>query len=177
MRALIFVGALAAACVNDPGEPPGPMITPRACTPESAGLGEAMTFAQPAFSLPAGCRIFEDDGRTAIFRRQVTRIEDAAALALACQGPAGDAGVAHDGGADAPMIDFSTSTLLLIRVPDTSLPRWSVVESDGRLVFGESTAICTGIDPKPLRYLRVVPKTATVTFHLCAPEGCEEESG
>ncbi len=181
--AVISLSALAGgACLNE-GHPPEP-ISPssRACQPAGEGYGDAQTLLQPAFSLPAGCRILEDDGRVAIFRRQVVEIDDAAALTEACRAsadiPVPDGGVVvpFDGGAAAPPIDFAAWRLLVIRIPDTTTPRWTVQRAD-EVILGESSAICTGIDPSPRRYLQLIPRTATVTFHLCQPEGCEEEDG
>jgi len=179
MRSFILGASLLVfGCTNDPNPPTEPPTSMSLCTPESEGFGGLTSLQQPAFSLPPGCRILEDDGRTAIFRRQVTVIDDADELQAACAGPATDGGVAaFDGGMDAPAIDFATSSLLVIRIPDTALPRWSVVASDGKITIAESSAICTGIDPKPRRYLRLIPRSSTVAFHLCAPEGCDEDPG
>lgn len=164
-------------CLNDGHAPDPPPTRIRSCTPASEGFEGATTLVAPTFSLPAGCRILEDDGRVAIFRRQVVEVADSAALAELCRQSETipDAGLSpFDGGVDAPMIDFGAWRLLVVRIPDTTLPSWVVSRGD-EVILGESSAICTGIDPKPRRYLQLVPRTATLTFHLCEPEGCEEE--
>lgn len=177
-RSLAVALASLAGCLNDGHAPDPPSDPVRTCLPADEGFADATPLRAPAFSVPAGCRLLEDDGRVAIFRRQVQEIDDAAELTAACAAASTipDAGLSpFDGGADAPMIDFATWKLLVIRVPDTTLPRWAVIRGD-EVVLGESTAVCTGIDPKPRRYLQLIPRTATVTFHLCEPEGCEDES-
>lgn len=169
--------SLAGACLNEGHAPDPPGTETRACLPSTEGFDDATTFLQPPFSLPAGCRILEDDRRVAIFRRQVVEIDDRAELEAACDATAAipDAGLSpFDGGSEAPPIDFATYRLLVVRIPDTTAPRWSLRRGD-EIILGESSAICTGIDPQPRRYLQLVPRTATVTFHLCEPEGCEEE--
>lgn len=169
--------ATAVGCLNEGTPPTPPPSTGSSCTPADEGYSDATIFRQPTFSLPAGCRILEDDGRLAIFRRQVVEIDDEQELRQACEASADvpDAGLApFDGGAGAPMIDFATSRLLLIRIPDTTSPRWTLIRGN-EIIMGESSAICTGIDPRPRRYLQLIPRTATVTFHLCQPEGCEED--
>ena len=165
------------ACLNDGHAPDPPPTRQRSCTPASEGYEGTTALQAPTFSLPAGCRILEDDGRVAIFRRQVVEVTDSAALAELCRQSESipDAGLSpFDGGANAPMIDFGAWRLLVVRIPDTTLPSWVVSRAD-EVILGESSAICTGIDPKPRRYLQLVPRTATITFHLCEPEGCEEE--
>lgn len=189
MRAPIVLLALSplglglmAGCLNEGHPPDPPPASTRSCQPASEGYADAERLIQPAFSLPPGCRILEDDGRVAIFRRQVVEVDDDAELAEVCSAsatiPVPDGGVVvpFDGGADAPRIDFAMWRLLVVRIPDTTAPRWTVIRGS-EVIMGESSAICTGIDPSPRRYLQLIPRTATVTFHLCQPEGCEEEDG
>lgn len=175
IRRAAIVLALA-GCTNEGHPPIVQPPTTSVCTPESEGYGDLPALDLPAFTLPPGCRILEDDGRMAIFRRQVTVIESADELDMACVSGADGGMTPFDGGV-APLVDFSTQSLLVMRIPDTTQPRWAVRQGNGNVVFAESSAICTGIDPKPRRYMRLIPRSATVTFHLCQPEGCEEDPG
>jgi hypothetical protein len=160
---LAFV--LAAACGSDPvsNPPPRPRVE---CTPDSAGLSAAERLEIPGITIPEACHILEDDGMVAVHRRQVTNIRTEPELQQACRltDPAPIAG----------LVDFRADRLILVRIPNISAPAFAV-RQEGLITIGESTAECTGIEVKPLRYVVRVPATSTVTFHLCAPSGCDEE--
>ncbi|MFO0728205.1 MAG: hypothetical protein U1E65_30770 [Myxococcota bacterium] len=174
MRALRFAPLLVlGACLNgaSPVQPPPPVV---ACIPAEEGFGDATAYSEREYSLPAGCHILDDDGSVAVHRRQVEAITTAQELSAACadHGPSiSDAGVPGTPGA-AP-IDFSTEELLVVRIPDTTHQRWIMRRADVYTV-GESTTACTGVLPHAVKYLVLLPKTATVAFHLCVPEGCSD---
>lgn len=169
---------LAVGCLNDPITPtPSPTPTPigATCTPASEGYGAAAPLEVPRFSLPAGCDVLVDPATVAVFRRQVVEVLDAAQLRAACHLGGADAGVpaALDAGA-APEIDFTQYKLLVVRVPETQNFRWAVAR--GReVVIGESTTVCTGIRADAVRYARLVPRTSSVSFHLCKPAECTDD--
>jgi hypothetical protein len=171
-------GAVAVACLNDPVTPnPSPTPTPigATCTPASEGYVAATPLEAPRFSLPVGCDVLVDPATVAVFRRQVIEIVDPEQLRAACHLGGADAGVpvALDAGA-AREIDFAAYKLLVVRVPETQNFRW-IVTRGREVVIGESTTVCAGIRADAVRYARLVPRTSSVSFHLCRPAECGDD--
>lgn len=156
------------AC-SDEVTPPGtrPIDDGPRCVPAVAGLENATPVPMPGVDLPDSCRILEDDSNLAVHRRQVTLIRSEDELRSAC--------LLADPEPIRGLVDFSSDLLFLVRIPDISAPRWAV-EQNGTITIGESTTECSGAEVKALRYVIKVPATATVTFHLCEPTGCDEDT-
>lgn len=173
-----LTGVVAVACLNDPVTPnPSPTPTPigATCTPASEGYASTTPLEAPRFSLPAGCDVLVDPATVAVFRRQVVEIVDADQLRAACHLGGADGGVpgALDAGA-APEIDFAAYKLLVVRVPETQNFRWAV-RRGREVIIGESTTVCAGIRADAVRYARLVPRTSSVSFHLCKPADCSDD--
>lgn len=152
------------SCGDAPATPvPRPRVE---CTPGAAGIVGGLALPIPGVSFPPACRIAEDDSPMAVVRRSVSVIETEAQLEAACRLP--------DPSLIAGLVDFSRDRLFLVRVPDTTTPRWAVATSSV-VTVGESTTECTGVTPKAIRYAIKVPVTSTIAFFLCDPLGCEED--
>lgn len=169
MKGWVLAAGLAALVGCDGDEPPvvnDPDRNRVVCEPKTAGLENAERYEIPGVDLPEACKILEDDPSIAVHRRQVTEIESETELQTECRLQTPDA--------IAGLINFTEDRLLLVRIPDISAPRWAVKTGD-TITVGESTTECTGAEVHGLRYLILAPRTATVSFFLCPPTGCDGE--